>query len=303
MKNNKFRYIACILLQSVVYGFGNPLTKIAFESISPFWCLTIRFTFAFLVFLLFFRKRILSVLRTVSPKVYAPTGLCMAVAYISCNLALNWTSATNVGFLMSLPVIFAPILESIVLKQKYKLIHIPVQIAVIVGLYLLCCNGSTFVFGKGEIAALITSVSVAGGLVFGEQSLKQMDAVTVSAIQSGITAIISLLCALIFENVGVLPHVALAAWGVVLYLALTCSCLAFVLQNTALSHLSSGTVSMLQCTQPILTAIISFLLIGEKLGPQGLLGAAIIIICILVENIQDRYPIIKITGQISSKGD
>jgi len=292
VKNNKFRYIACILLQSVVYGFGNPLTKIAFESISPFWCLTIRFTFAFLVFLLFFSKRILSVLCTVSPKVYAPTGLCMAVAYISCNLALNWTSATNVGFLMSLPVIFAPILASIVLKQKYKLIHVPVQIAVIVGLYLLCCNGSTFVFGKGEIAALITSVSVAGGLVFGEQSLKQMDAVTVSAIQSGITAIISLLCALIFENVGVLPHVALAAWGVVLYLALTCSCLAFVLQNTALSHLSSTAVSMLQCTQPILTAIISFLLLGERLGSQGLLGAAIIIICILVENIQERYPII-----------
>jgi len=292
VKNNKFRYIACILLQSVVYGFGNPLTKIAFESISPFWCLTIRFTFAFLVFLLFFSKRILSVLRTVSPKVYAPTGLCMAVAYISCNLALNWTSATNVGFLMSLPVIFAPILASIVLKQKYKLIHVPVQIAVIVGLYLLCCNGSTFVFGKGEIAALITSVSVAGGLVFGEQLLKQMDAVTVSAIQSGITAIISLLCALIFENVGVLPHVALAAWGVVLYLALTCSCLAFVLQNTALSHLSSTAVSMLQCTQPILTAIISFLLLGERLGSQGLLGAAIIIICILVENIQERYPII-----------
>ena len=111
MKNNKFKYIACILLQSVVYGFGNPLTKIAFESITPFWCLTIRFTFAFLVFSLFFGKRILSGLRRVSPKVYAPTGLCMAVAYISCNLALNWTSATNVGFLMSLPVIFAPILE------------------------------------------------------------------------------------------------------------------------------------------------------------------------------------------------
>lgn len=36
-------YALLILLQSVLYGFGNPLSKIGFESIMVLWCLGIRF--------------------------------------------------------------------------------------------------------------------------------------------------------------------------------------------------------------------------------------------------------------------
>ena len=37
-------YALLILLQSVLYGFGNPLPKIGFESITVLWCLGIRFS-------------------------------------------------------------------------------------------------------------------------------------------------------------------------------------------------------------------------------------------------------------------
>ena len=281
----KYKYMGFILLQSVIYGFGNPLTKIAFESITPFWSLAIRFTTAFLVFMLFFGKRIIESLKSVEPKVYLPASICMAAAYITCNLALNWTSATNVGFLMSLPVIFAPVLALFLYKVKYRLIHIPIQIVVVIGLYLLCFDGEKLVFGKGEVTALITALSIAGALVFGEESLKQLDAVAVSAAQAGITALISLPCALIFESIEVLSRVTLPAWLVVLYLAIFCTNIAYMLQNTALKHISAAAVSMLQCTQPILTAIISYFLLREKLSTLGVIGAVIIIICIIAENL------------------
>lgn len=282
---NKYKYMGFILLQSVIYGFGNPLTKIAFKSITPFWSLSVRFTIAFIVFMLFFGRRIIGSLKSVEPKVYLPAGICMATAYITCNLALSWTSATNVGFLMSLPVIFAPILALLIYKVKYRLIHIPVQIVVVIGLYLLCFDGEKLVFGKGEITALITAISIAGALVFGEESLKQLDAVALSAVQAGITALISLPCALIFENTEILVHVTIPAWLVVLYLAIFCTNIAYMLQNSALKYISASTVSMLQCTQPILTAIISYLLLREKLSTLGIIGAAIIILCIIAENI------------------
>ncbi|HQO95374.1 MAG TPA: DMT family transporter [Sedimentibacter sp.] len=282
---NKYKYMGFILLQSVIYGFGNPLTKIAFKSITPFWSLSVRFTIAFIVFMLFFGRRIIGSLKSVEPKVYLPAGICMATAYITCNLALSWTSATNVGFLMSLPVIFAPILALLIYKVKYRLIHIPVQIVVVIGLYLLCFDGEKLVFGKGEITALITAISIAGALVFGEESLKQLDAVALSAVQAGITALISLPCALIIENTEILVHVTIPAWLVVLYLAIFCTNIAYMLQNSALKYISASTVSMLQCTQPILTAIISYLLLREKLSTLGIIGAAIIILCIIAENI------------------
>jgi len=129
---NKLKYVSFILLQSVVYGFGNPLTKIAYESITPFWLLTFRFLMALLVFFIFFGKRILNQLKEVKLSQYLPASLCMALAYITCNLALNWTSATNVGFLMSLPVIFTPFLAVLILHQKYNIKYLPLQLIVTV---------------------------------------------------------------------------------------------------------------------------------------------------------------------------
>lgn len=281
----QWKYIGFILLQSVVYGLGNPLTKIAFESITPFWCLAVRFTMAFLVFFLFFGKRIVGQLRAVPVRRYLPASLCMAIAYITCNLALQWTTATNVGFLMSLPVIFAPVLAVLILKSRYHLLHLPIQAIVVAGLYLLCSNGSQLSIGKGDLFALVTAIALAAALVFSEKSLQQLDAVTISAAQAGMTAAISLVCALRFDPLSVLPQVQPEAWAVVVYLALFCTCAAYLLQNTALTYLSSATVSMFQCTQPILTALMSFLLLGETLSFGGIAGAALILVCVLAENI------------------
>ena len=281
----KTKYVSYIMLQSVIYGVGNPLTKVAYESITPFWLLTFRFSIALFIFFLFFGKQIISQLRTAKVSQYLPASLCMALAYITCNLALNWTSATNVGFLMSLPVIFTPLLATFILRQKYDFRYLPLQIIVVMGLYLLCSNEGGLVLNKGDIFALITAIALSGALVFGKKSLESLDAVTISAAQAGVTALVSIACALMFDDFGIVSNIAPAAWGVIIYLALTCTCIAYVLQNSALVHLSSNTVSMLQCTQPILTAVCSFIILRETMSFRGILGGLIIISAILAANL------------------
>lgn len=284
-KGGTLLYGGFILLQSIVYGFGNPLTKIAYESISALWCLTIRFAFAFLLFMLIFGKRIVTDIKAARFMDYFPASLCMTLAYTSCNLALARTSATNVGFLMSFSVVFAPILSAIVEKKKFNLMQIPLLAAVVLGLYLLCCNGHAFAFGAGEAIALVTAVSVAGGLVFGERALKSLGALTISATQAGMTAALNLVLALLFDDAAALSSVRPEAWGVVAYLAVFCTCAAYMLQNAALRHISASAVSLLQCTQPILTALISFIILNERLTAMGLIGAGIIMLCILAQNL------------------
>lgn len=274
-----------IMLQSVLYGFGNPLSKIAYESISALWCLAARFALASAVFMALFGRRIIREVRAVRPADYLPAGICMALAYTSCNLALERTSATNVGFLMSLSVVFAPLLEAVLNGRRLRPVQLPLLAAVVGGLYLLCCNGSAFSFGPGEAWALITAVSVAGGLVFGGRAMRQLSAVSVSAVQSGVTVLLNLVLALLLDDAAALSRVQPVAWGVVAYLALGCTCIAYTLQNLALRGISPSAVSLLQCTQPILTALISFWLLGERLTPMGIAGAALILLCIAAQNV------------------
>lgn len=274
-----------ILIQSLLYGFGNPLSKIAFESISALWCLSIRFTLAFLIFAALFGKRVLAQVKAAKPADYLPAALSMALAYISCNLALERSSATNVGFLMSLPVLFAPVLSSLFLRRPYQWKHLPVQLAVVLGLYLLCANGAAFRLGTGDLLALCTALFIACGLVFGERALKRMDAIAVSTLQLGVTALLSTFLAFAMDDAATLSRVTPAAWAVVAYLAIGCSCIAYVLQNVSLRGLNSRVVSLLQCTQPVITAVFSYFMLGETLQTMGVIGAGLILACIVAENV------------------
>lgn len=278
-----------VLLQSVLYGIGNPLTKIAYDGITPLWCLFFRFTLATAVFLLLFGRSILSQLKTAPVKDYLPVSLCMSGAYISCNIALSLTSATNVGFIMSMAVVFAPVLSVFLLNEPYKLRHLPVQILVLTGLVMLCVRKDEIRLGMGEGVALLTALFIAGTLVLGKKSLNtNISAITISATQAGCTAVLSLVFALLFDDLDALSKIEPAAFGVVVYLALGCTCMAYLLQNFALSYSSPSLVSMVQCTQSVLTGICSFFILGEHMTLIGVAGAGIILVCTIIESYLER---------------
>ncbi|MEG1492841.1 MAG: DMT family transporter [Gordonibacter sp.] len=275
--------IASVVLQTLIFGSGSAITKLAYESISPLWCLVIRFGLAAAVFAVLFGPRMVRGLKGARLGDWLPAALCMAVSYIFCNIALDLTTATNVGFLMALPVVFTPFVAALVLRQRYKLAHLPFQAAVVVGLYLLCSSGGSFSFGLGEVCALVTALSLAGALVFGERGLARMDVITVSGTQIGVTFVACLVGALLFDKPLDIAAVQPIAWGTIVFLALASTCLTFALQNMALTKLPSSTVSMLLTGEPIFTALFSWVILGETLSVIGLVGAALIIVCVVAE--------------------
>lgn len=287
MGSKNWTYVWCIVAQTAIFGLGNAVTKLAYDSITPFWCLALRFGLALLVFSLFFGRRIACQLRQAKLADWLPASLCMAVSYISCNVALALTSATNVGFLVALPIVFTPIAAVFVLKRPYRLVHLPFQALAVFGLYLLCCNGGAFAFGWGEVLALVAAASLAGALVFGERGLQSLDVATVSATQIGVTFALSLVGALALEPMIDVAAVQPPAWGVIVFLALLSTCLTFALQNAALTKLSSTTVSMLLCGEPLFTAVFSWVVLGEVLTGIGFAGAGLIVACVLAETYLD----------------
>lgn len=280
-KSRRWPYIACVVLQTIIFGSGNVFTKFAYESISPLWCLAIRFGLAALVFAVLFGRRIVRQLRTVRVRDWLPAALCMGVAYLFCNIALALTTATNVGFLVALPVVFAPIIATLVFRRRYPRAFLPFQIAVVAGLYLLCSNGGSFSFGPGELLALLSSVALAGALVFGERGLEKLDAIAVSGTQIGMAFVLALGSALAFEAPVDLAAVQPAAWGTIAFLALFSTCLTFALQNASLSGLPSSTVSLFLTGEPVFTAAFSWLWLGETLGIAGWIGSALIVAAVL----------------------
>lgn len=271
---------ALILLQSVIYGFGDPISKIAMEVTPVYTMMTVRYTMAFLVCFLLFGKRIRETVKAVPVRAWLIPGMCIGLSYLLNNVALSITDATSVAFLRSLSVIITPAFAFLLYRNRYRWQHILIQVLVLPGMYLLCVRGGLSGFGVGEIIALLAAAFMAGALVFSKSYLEMVDPISMTALQAACSAVLAFAGSLLFEGGIHLETTTGIAWLIIVYLAVLCTFLGYLMQNLALTRIDGRTVSLIQCICPVMTAVFSFFMLGEHLSVAGMAGAIIIIGCI-----------------------
>lgn len=277
-----------ILLQSLLYGFGDPISKFAFDVMPVYSLLVLRYSMALVVLLLLFGKRIWKGLKQCSVKDWILPTLCMAGAYVVNNIALDLTAATSVAFLRSLATVMTPLLALAAYRRTYRWQHIPIQCLVVVGLYLLCGLGGLSGFGLGEVLSLLSALLLAGSLVFGEHALERVDPITLSTLQVAASVLMAAICAPIFNGGLHLELTTPTIWAIITYMAIGCTLAGYLLQNAALTTLSSRTAALLQCACPVLTAVFSRFVLDERLSVAGGIGAVIILICVVAETLLEN---------------
>lgn len=277
-----------ILLQSMLYGFGDPISKFAFDVMPVYSLLVLRYSMALVVVLLLFSKRIWKGLKQCSVKDWILPTLCMAGAYVVNNIALDLTAATSVAFLRSLATVMTPLLALVVYRRTYRWQHIPIQCLVVVGLYLLCGLGGLSGFGLGEVLSLLSALLLAGSLVFGEHALERVDPITLSTLQVAASVLMAAICAPILNGGLHLELTTPTIWAIITYMAIGCTLAGYLLQNAALTTLSSRTAALLQCACPVLTAVFSRFVLDERLSVAGVMGAVIILICVVAETLLEN---------------
>ena len=276
---------ALIVLQSLVYGFGDPISKIAFEVTPVYTMMTVRYLIAFAVSFTVFHKRITRTVRTVPVKAWLIPGICISLHYILNNVALALTDATSVAFLRSLSIVITPAFAFLVYRTSYKWQHIVLQILVLPGMYLLCVRGGLSGAGTGEAVALVAAFMSAGALVFSKRYLDMVDPVSMTALMAGCSAGIALIGSLIFEGGIRLETTTPQAWAIIVYLAIACTFLGYLMQNLALTRISDRSVALIQSLCPVMTAVFSFFLLGETLSTAGMAGAGIIVASVALASI------------------
>ncbi|QIB68968.1 DMT family transporter [Aminipila butyrica] len=281
-KKKTFIYGSMLLVECFFWGVGNPVMKIGLTVIPPLFCLSIRYILAVLLFLPFLGKRVFAHVTLKQLPIYMLIAAFTAGSFITSAFSLMHTTATNSGFLMSTAVIFTPFLSYFILKSKLDKKHIIPILIVIVGLFLLCSGGGAFSFGLGEFLAVLCSISGAGMLVFSSKYLQDMDPLVTTVMQTLFTGLFCLIFSLAFEDRPSLSEIPMLGWGVIVYLAVGCTCIAYVFQNLALRHVPATYAALAFCSEPIFTAIASYFMLGEQLSAKGLIGAGLIMISIII---------------------
>lgn len=270
-----------IVLVALFWGSTYFLTKMAVAELEPFNLTALRFGTAFIITALFFFKRIRNADRTVI-KYSIILGVLAVIAVLSMTFGVQYTTASNAGFLISLSVVMIPLISVVVLKKKIKAKLLLSVILATIGIVCLTLN-EQLTINKGDILCILCAASFAVQVLIMERIPKSADSVAIGALQLGITAVVNFILSFSLENFTV-PR-DFKVWGVIVILGVFCTAFCYIIQIYALKNTSAIQAGIILSLEPVFSAIFAYIFLGELLSKQGYIGAILLFISVILAGI------------------
>ncbi len=254
-------------LLTLLWGTTFVVVKGAVEAIPPSLLVFLRFLLASLFFLPWaFRL----------PKGILGPGLELAfwlvLGYASQAIGLLYTSASRSAFITALNVVLVPLFLGLV-GRRVRGIYLAAFLALL-GVGLLSYDPRQPPLNVGDLWTLLTALTYALYILRLEVHARVYPSLPLTAVQVFGTAFLALLWVLgegvDWGGVGV-------PWGAVVYLGVVATALTTWLQTWGQRYVPAPQAAILYTLEPVWASLFAFLLLGERMGLQGLLGAGLIL--------------------------
>ena len=272
-----------LVLVTLCWGMSYYLTDLGLTELGPFTLNAVRFLGAFLIAVLFLFPKLKTV-NKITLKYSFLVGLSLVFVYMGSTFGVMYTSLSNSGFLCALAVVFTPVFAFLFKKQVPDKKLIIVLFMALAGIGLLTLN-EQLKPALGDLFCLMCALAYSADLLITETAVakEEVNALQLGVFQLGFTGFFNLALAFILEK----PHLPGSGkiWGAVLFLAVFCTGVAFIVQSVAQQYTSASHVGVIFTLEPVFAGIVAFFLAGEVLLPRAYVGAAILISSLFVMEI------------------
>lgn len=281
MNSKQLRSNLLLLLTAAIWGFAFVAQRVGSQFVGAFTFNGIRFalgSISLVPLIIYFNKKKKNESENqISTKETilfgALIGIILYIAATLQQIGLIYTTAGKAGFITGLYMVIVPII-GIFLKQRIgRNSWIGVALAV-VGLYLLSIN-EDFSISFGDMLELIGSLFWAVHILAIDYFTKKIDPIKLSSIQFATCAILSMITALIFEDITVAG--ISSALVPILYGGLLSVGIAYTLQAVAQKDAKPSHAAIILSMESVFGAIGGALLLGESMSTRGLVGCALIL--------------------------
>ena len=276
-----------ILLGSVIFARSTSLlfAKIGLASISPLNLLAVRFCLAFLVLSVIFWKKLRQ-----TTKADVLHGLIVGTAFFSVmvfeTFGLRMTSASTTSFLENTAIVIVPLFEAILHRKAPDRKALLCAGVTLLGVGFLTLRGGLAGFGSGEALCMTAACCYATAIILTGKFSHTGDPILMGIFQIGFMGLYATVGSFLFETPR-LPQSG-TEWGVILGLALICSCFGFTLQPLAQRYTTAERAAQLCAINPLSVAVMSTVFLHETMDVWGVCGAALILTGIVLHNIHPR---------------
>lgn len=296
--SKKLKANLMLLVAALIWGNTFVVQTTASKSILPFTFLFSRsflgFIFLIPVILIFNVKKNkrLSSEKKISP---FPDKLTL-VAGVLCGIALALASyfqqygitlmtenaSGKAGFITALYIVFTPIF-GVILKRKIPVITLICIPIATVGFYLLCIK-SGFVLEVGDLTTLIGAFFLTFHILIIDFFMKKSaDPIKTSCIQFLTICIISLIFAIVFENLDFN-----AIWNAkleIVYAGFISSGIAYTLQIIAQKNSDPTSAILIMSMESVFAVLSGWIFLSETLSLKELIGCLLVFIAVILSQI------------------
>ena len=269
----KFTANSMLVLVTLFWGFSYLFMKMGLNFIQEYNLIALRFGIAFFLAAAIFPTRLLQANKKTIGYAFI-LGFILFLVFSCIIFGIKTTSTSNAAFLVSLTVIFVPILTATITKKAPEIkVMVGVGFALL-GVGLLTLNNQ-FIVNFGDLLCIAGALLYATHIIVTEKLTKEVDSINLGIIQLGFTGALGLIFSLFLE----MPRFPITAqeWLPVLVLSILCSAIGFIVQTVAQQHTTSTNTGLIFSLEPVFAALFAFLFLGEMFSTQGLLGAMLVL--------------------------
>ncbi len=275
-----------LLVVTIVWGLGFVGTDIALETATTLQITALRFIVATILLSLIFFKQLKKINKDILLR-GCVLGFLLFIAFYFQTEGMKYTTPSKNAFITTTNIIFVPFLSFVLLKtkiDKYSIIGAGLSF---IGITFLTINDKLTGFNYGDFLTLICAVMFAMQIIYtGLFAKSTEEPILLAIVQLAVTAILSTLAYLIFDNAPI-SNISTKSMMGILYLGVFSTAVGFVMQTFFQVLTTETRAAILLSFESVFGSIASVIILGEVLSQKMLLGAIIMFLAVLVAQIPD----------------
>lgn len=268
-----------LVLIVLIWGSSYVAMKWGMDSFGIYTLIALRFSIAFFVGIILLWGHMSKIyLHTLASS--AILGFCFFLGFIFLLTGMETSPTTSAGFLMATTIVFIPIIQVLIFHKIPNTFLIFAILLCLSGVGLLTLKeGMTIDFGT--VLCLIAALCYATQIVTTKWVLSAGEnAVTIGVLQLGFTALFAIIPAFFLEMP--LQTMNLTSGLIILYLAILCTLVGFVLQAVAQEFTSPEHTGLIYTLESVFAALFGYVLLQEVLPLHGYIGVILVFAGVII---------------------
>jgi drug/metabolite transporter (DMT)-like permease len=277
-----------LVLITFIWGATFVVVKDSLNESSPLLYNAVRMTLAAIVLAAIFHRQLLTITREVAVAGVV-IGTLLWIGYECQTAGLKYTTPSKSAFLTGISVVLVPVLLALIWRRHVNHWTLAGVAAAFVGLYLLTVpssgGGALFAnVNRGDLLTLGCAVSFAFQIIYLGRAAQRFPFAQIVVLEIASCAVWMWISIPIFER-GAFMRMSSSMMISIGVTALLGTVAAFIVQGWAQQFTPPTHTALIFALEPVFAGVTSYVVVHERLGTRGGIGAALILAGVLISEL------------------